>query len=79
MVEPMILRTVIFILNGFGIKVSNYKTRLTNLKVLSLMYIFEISDILFLIKNLSIISMSITISHSLPATQGHVVSNYNII
>ena len=42
-------RATKYILNDY---VSDYKARLTNLRLLPLMYIFEISDVLFFIKNL---------------------------
>ena len=47
--EQLQRRATKYILNDY---VSDYKARLTNLRLLPLMYIFEISDILFFIKNL---------------------------
>ena len=47
--EQLQRRATKYILNDY---LSDYKTRLTHLSLLPLMYIFEISDILFFIKNL---------------------------
>ena len=47
--EQLQRRATKYILNDY---VSDYKARLTNLRLLPLMYIFEISDVLFFIKNL---------------------------
>ena len=47
--EQLQRQTTKYIFNDY---VSDYKTRLTNLRLLPLMYIFEISDVLFFIKNL---------------------------
>ncbi|MCY3929513.1 MAG: reverse transcriptase family protein [Acidobacteria bacterium] len=47
--EQLQRRATKYILNDY---ISDYKTRLTHLRLLPLMYIFEISDILFFIKNL---------------------------
>ena len=47
--EQLQRRATKYILNDYS---SDYKTRLIHLRLLPLMYIFEISDILFFIKNL---------------------------
>ena len=41
----------------------NYKSRLLHLKLFPLMYIFEISDIIFLVKSLKFPSISFNINH----------------
>ena len=58
--EQVQRRATKYILNDYS---SNYETRLLHLKMLPLMYIFEISDIMFLIKSLKSPSISFNINH----------------
>ena len=51
LLERVQRRATKFILNNYTM---DYKTRLTNLKLLPLMYVLELQDVIFLIKSLNI-------------------------
>ena len=59
-VEQIQRRATKYILNDYS---STYRTRLLHLNLLPLMYVFEISDIMFLIKSLKFPSNCFNINH----------------
>ena len=59
-IERIQRRATKFILNDYD---SNYKTRLLTLKLLPLMYLFELQDIIFTVKSLKYSTKGFNILH----------------